>query len=141
MQRKWQTVPSRFQLYAVRVLAVFFVIYAFADITVLQAYCGNESIGTPPAHHYEPQTDHCDRDSHVSNEQRADTHLVQGAYTENLYPGDNECFGNCSHVTPAFVVVKSESIPVTLTRGLLPYYGSGYLDTDPTILFHPPRSA
>jgi len=31
-----------------RLLALFFVLYAGADITVLQAYCGNEMVGIPP---------------------------------------------------------------------------------------------
>lgn len=32
-------------------VAFLFVIYALADVSVLQAYCGNEALGIPPAHH------------------------------------------------------------------------------------------
>lgn len=33
---------------AVKLLAAFFVVYALLDISVLQAYCGNETLGIPP---------------------------------------------------------------------------------------------
>ncbi len=39
-QLKWKRTISR-------VLALFFVFYDFADITVLQVYCGNEMVGIP----------------------------------------------------------------------------------------------
>lgn len=31
--------------------ALLFVIYALADVSILQVYCGNEALGIPPAHH------------------------------------------------------------------------------------------
>ena len=31
--------------------AVFFVIYALADVSILQIYCGSEALGIPPDHH------------------------------------------------------------------------------------------
>ena len=35
----------------VRLLALFFLLYALSDGTVLQAYNGNEALGIPPDHH------------------------------------------------------------------------------------------
>jgi len=32
-------------------VALLFVVYALADVSVLQVYCGNEALGIPPVHH------------------------------------------------------------------------------------------
>ncbi len=34
-----------------RILALFFLVYALSDVSVLQVYCGNEALGIPPDHH------------------------------------------------------------------------------------------
>lgn len=46
-------VKSQFKIRGriVSLVAFLFVIYAIADVSVLRAYCGNEALGIPPAHH------------------------------------------------------------------------------------------
>ena len=34
-----------------RILALFFLLYALSDVSVLQVYSGNEALGIPPDHH------------------------------------------------------------------------------------------
>lgn len=76
-------------------IAFLFVIYAVADVSVLQAYCGNEMVGIPPAHHI---TENLDSDASVERPNRVistDPHRQPDDGHE--YDHQHECF--CWHQT------------------------------------------
>ena len=75
----------------IRTVAVFFVMYALADVTVLQVYCGNEFVGVPPEHH---SSHHKSEFAHVPAEACSDSDQVgcQQAPDDHGYDHSHQCF-------------------------------------------------
>lgn len=128
---------------AIKVLAAFLILYALADVSVLQAYCGNEAIGMPPADHllnrtsedfkvFKTDTVKSHGSESVSRSSRSDV--------ESPCPGDAECFGNCPHIVISLTLVDLESRSTVPDRSDIPWYNSRFTQSDLTPLFHPPKS-
>jgi len=138
-QSDWKRVISRF-------LALLFVIYAFADITVLQAYCGNEAVGIPP---YAQQIQKIRRNPKTDNQAFVQavsdaSHSSHEDDAPNLPTGDEECFCCCPHtllglnlresVRQTILSVKPQS---TANFSLKHLWSDNHL----TELYRPPRIA
>ncbi len=94
MKQIKQKHKSHFKRTIIQCVALLFVIYAFADITVLQAYCGNETIGIPPAHHLSAQNKEVDKAASVDN-----PNYRQSNQESNQDCDDDCCFCCSSHIT------------------------------------------
>lgn len=82
-------------------LAAFFVLYAVLDISVLQAYCGNETLGIPP---YAAQLRlESERSKSVSGEDAfaGVSHSSDEEPSNETPSSDDACFCCCSHTTLA----------------------------------------
>jgi hypothetical protein len=128
--RSWSTVT--------RFLALFILVYAVADISVLQVYCGNESLGIPPEHHAvsishvnDHSADICEVNDQFGCEQPTDDHD---------YDHRHQCF--CwQQVVVAFVSFDLGSV-TKFTRVHPPvFYEDLHSDSAPTHLFRPPRTS
>jgi hypothetical protein len=126
---------------SVRLLVFFFVLYAVADSTVLQAYCGNESVGIPPARHIS-----ADR-AVVNDLGKSDTVSVitsdHGSkdHEDSDETCTDECFGSCSHILIGRYFVDSIIFADSAISARSIQYENKYSFTDFSYLFHPPRIA
>lgn len=119
-------------------VAFLFVIYAIADVSVLQAYCGNEALGIPPAHHVSENAD-----TTLSVEQAnyfisSDHHDGQSD-DEHEYDHQHECF--CWHqtVVGSYFLTKSESALLSSSR-LPAFRSSGHKNSDLDHNLRPPQT-
>ena len=122
----------------IRLVALPFVIYALADVTILQAYCGNEAIGIPPDHHMSDSGRHLDRsdDSPCSAEQ-ADCQQVP---RDHEYDHQHHCFA-WHLVVVAFHGFELGSTD-KLSKAKLPlFHQDVHSDSALSHLFRPPRTA
>lgn len=111
----------------VRGVAVFFLLFTVADITLPQYFCGGEEIGGLPL---------------------AETAgLGAEAGTETPWPGrdseqaphEEDCFCCCAHVLPGFVLTPA---PIAEQGSLQPPLKLDSLPSPPLRLqYHPPRFA
>lgn len=109
-------------------VTLLFVIYAFADISVLQAYCGNEAVGIPPAHHL----------LHDENEHNEDSE-----HHNDTEQGNHEHLSFCSS-NIAFDSFIFEFLPVIFTEINTQHsitYENKHSNTGLHYLFRPPRIA
>lgn len=87
-------------------IAVLFVLYAAADITVLQAYCGNEALGIPPASKIlakqQQQEEAARRDKQFAASNDAGLNGQHAPGEEPESESDDECFCCCPHIATAF---------------------------------------
>lgn len=91
----------------VKILAVFFVLYALADISVLQQYCGNETIGIPS---YAEQIRAEKRKIETAiNTQAAfiNSDSFPPEQTPDSPESEDDCFCCCSHTLLGFSPMKS----------------------------------
>ena len=90
-------------------VAFLFVLYAVADVSVLQAYCGNEAVGIPPAHHFTKTARDPDSRSATKSIQtrlQSDGEPRQGNDpTQDC--DDDTCFCCCSHVIAGYFAIPS----------------------------------
>ncbi len=139
---KFGTAKSRLQIKhrLTSLAALLFVIYALADVSVLQAYCGNEAVGIPPAHH-------------ISNSQRSTVKQNQNFASKPSESGEKSrqndvpnqdcscdtCFCCCSHAIPGYFVLP----PTKMMRISREYRQDSYLslhaNSNLTYFFRPPR--
>lgn len=119
-------------------VAFLFVIYAVADVSVLQAYCGNEMLGIPPAHHVSEEGESAASSTqHGNYVTSADSELPQSP-DEHDYDHQHECF--CWHQTVVGsyrfshrkVTEKSQSQSLDI-------HTSRHKDTDLNSHFRPPQ--
>lgn len=138
-QSDWKHIISRF-------LALLFVIYAFADISVLQAYCGNEAVGIPP---YAQQIQRIRQNPKTDNQTFVQTvsDVSQSSHQDNapnLPTGDEECFCCCPHTLLGLYL--AESVP-QMILSVKPQSTANFSlkhlwsDNHLTELYRPPRIA
>ncbi len=99
-QLDWKCIASR-------LVALFFVLYVLADVTVLQEYCGNEALGIPSyAQQIQAKNRMVDKttDSQTVSFYSSSSHEEQ---TPESPASDEECFCCCSHTTLSFNPIKS----------------------------------
>lgn len=133
------------RLTAIRVIAAFFVIYALADVSVLQAYCGNETLGIPPADHV-ASTEGAQNDGNVilvvGQDKTSDRRVSSStAGTEKPCEGDEECFGSCSHIVVPVSFVSFNDVPDLPSREVVLPFADRYVQSDLTSPFQPPKQS
>lgn len=132
---------------AIKVLAAFFVIYALADVSVLQAYCGNESLGIPPADHLtksKSKVDDASAAAHHCSADRAEINHVSVSSSpspEAPCEGDPECFGSCAHIAIPFAFIEFRETPILPKDAKIDSYQNRYNPSDLTPLFQPPKQS
>lgn len=125
---------------AVKLFAAFIVVYALADVSVLQAYCGNETVGIPAAEH-QPKTDTPNADTHDpkgSNHVDRLNHLPD-SQDEEPCSGDQECFGSCSHLVVSRVTVDLSQASSLKVSDKIDSYSGLYSIRIAVSPFHPPK--
>lgn len=120
--------------------ALLFVIYALADVSVLQAYCGNEAVGIPSAHHVSNSEREKGKENQkfASGRSESDEKSRQNDVPSQDCP-DEACFCCCSHVIPGFFVLPSTKITCISRECRQDSYTSGYATSSLTYFFRPPR--
>jgi len=127
----------------VRLVALLFVIYVLADVSILQAYCGNESAGIPPAHHFSQNTGNTlQRVDGVSAENQTEVRKQSGQDNQTLHDWDEEaCFCCCSHVVAGYFAVTLDFNTHALSDTQPDTYVSTYSNSTLSNFFRPPRQA
>lgn len=132
-----------------RLAALLFVVYALADVTVLQAYCGNEAIGIPPAHYLSKNTVVENSGIAVSRPSKYLTSMgrkLDGPYRQGGDPSQNRddasCFCCCSHaIAGSFTILSYISTNIRPRPSQSDSYIGRYSNSSLTQLFRPPKSA
>jgi len=127
----------RFRNRLTSLVALLFVLYAIADVSVLQAYCGNEALGIPPAHHVSESpnsTSHADQANYFIS---ADHHQQQSD-DEHDYDHQHECF--CWHqtVVGSYFLTQREDAFDSSSR-LPAFRSSGHKNSDLDRNLRPPQ--
>lgn len=127
-----------------RLLVLFLVIYAIGDATVLQVYCGNETVGIPPAHHTKglqaKATHQCANHtekhspSSVSNN---DHHSNEQESNENC---NDECL-SCSHILVGFFAIGKSLYTDQISLSTPINYESKHPNSLLSGLFRPPQNS
>lgn len=121
-----------------RVAVFFFVVYAFADSTVLQAYCGNEALGIPAAHHTKPP-----KVEKIASLQatQSDSHQSPTDH-DSEKPCEDDCLSGCSHlIVGSFFIDIPDSLAYLQKIPTPVTYKSKYSHSNVAYLFRPPRTA
>jgi hypothetical protein len=118
----------------IRCVALLFVIYALADVSILQAYCGNQAVGIPPAHHFSKEKN--DSAEHIAD------NLQQPHEQEDSEQdcGDDCCFCS-SHVVINSYNVESSVIKLTTIAPKTISYENKHSNSELRNLFRPPQIA
>ena len=120
-------------------VALLFVVYAVADVSVLQAFCGNEALGIPPAHHVNEAPDH-----HLDHRVKTCTESSSFGCHEvpdgHEYEHKHECF--CSQLAVVgHYFLKSDRTSYSGGAHHSFSYSAPFTNTDHNQFFRPPRSA
>jgi hypothetical protein len=132
---------SNFKRTIIKCVALLFVIYVFADITVLQAYCGNEAIGIPPAHHLSAQNNESQKvDNNVSiNNQNYSQPSNQESEQDC---NDDCCFCCSSHITLGYFAFEPRVTVFAKNNSLhSSFHENKHSYSALNSLFRPPRIA
>ena len=125
-------------------LALFFVIFALAEVSVLQAFCGNEALGIPPTHHSEQKQD-CEDEIFLNAEYESNSEIPfvtnHNHNSEKDCPGEVECLANCSHIIVSYFGFHTNIFKVNNTIHNPNSYEITTPQSEPTDIFHPPQSA
>ena len=133
-QLKWKRTISY-------VLALFFVVYAFADITVLQVYCGNEMVGIPP---YAQQIQIKQKSKKTNSSTVADSSSSsRQEQTPDLPVSEESCFCCCSHTTIGFNSIQSVVLEILPTKQSKSNFSENRLKSNSHLpqLYQPPKFA
>ncbi len=120
-------------------VAFLFVIYAIADVSVLQAYCGNEALGIPPAHHVSENPN-----STASVEQAiyvisADHHQRESD-DEHGYDHQHECF--CwQQVVVGLYFLDTIRLSAGRESRILVFHDAQHTNSDLSLHLRPPQIA
>lgn len=139
-----QNLATALRKRVIQITALLFVLYAFADVTVLQAYCGNEAVGIPPAHHLAKESQMSIQDEKEDRSEPKETNIQQSR-EDREDPDkdckDDECFCCCSHAIAGYFFIKSAIFSdVRISAGAASYENK-HPNSDLTHLFRPPRTA
>lgn len=122
-------------------VALLFVIYALADVSILQAYCGNEAVGIPPAHHISNSAsttkDYENRNFASSRTDSGEKSRQNGSPNQDCT--DEACFCCCSHVIPGYFVFPSTKMMCISRECRQSSYTSRHTNSNLTYFFRPPR--
>jgi hypothetical protein len=128
-----------------QVIALLFVLYAFADVTVLQAYCGNEAVGIPPAHHFAKESKTLVQDKKENSVESDQSNFHQPQDGQNEVPAkncdDDDCFCCCSHAIAGYFSMAPAPLANTRISSGVISFENKHPNSDVTHLFRPPRIA
>ena len=118
-----------------RVLAVLFVLYALADISVLQEYCGNEDLGIP-SYTQQLQTKNIETTANISPA----SHQEQ---TPDAPASDEDCFCCCSHTLIGFNPTDANSSKILTAKKSVSNFSLKHQQTENHLsqLYQPPKFA
>lgn len=123
----------------VKLLAAFFVLYAVLDISFLQAYCGNETLGIPS---YAAQLRMEGKRSASESESFIGASQLPDEEQSNDDPGsDDSCFCCCSHTTVAVNSMAAVTKRPASSPASAPNFSDKNLHTDshPSRHYQPPK--
>ncbi len=134
MSRIRQKYKSNFKRIIIQCVAILFVMYAFADISVLQAYCGNEAVGIPPAHHLS-------QDIHQHSFETE--HNEDSEHHNDTEQGNHEHLSFCSSniMFDSFIFEFSPVVFTEINTQHSITYENKHSNTGLHYLFRPPRIA
>lgn len=116
MKHNKQSRQSNWKRKTSRLVALLFVVYALADISVLQQYCGNEAVGIPSyARQMQAKNRTVDKTADSQNVYIS-SHSPQEEQTPESPASDEECFCCCSHTTLGFNPIKSVARVVSFAK-------------------------
>lgn len=125
-------------------VALFIIVFALADVSILQAYHGNESMGIPPSHHTAQENDCPDELTQMRTDQtNSDTAFFTNHdhNSEQDCSGEGECLASCSHIVVGYFVFE----PFIYSETPLSQNSLHREDTtpksEPTSIFRPPQTA
>jgi hypothetical protein len=118
----------------VKCVALLFVIYALADVSILQVYCGNESVGIPPAHHFSNEKNDSAEDATDNFQQ---PHEQEDSEQDC---GDDCCFCS-SHVVINSYNVESSLVKLAKIAPQTISYENRHSNSELRNLFRPPQIA
>jgi hypothetical protein len=132
---------------ATQLLAAFFVLFAFADVSVMQAYSGNETVGILTFARQLQIEKLKSKKTGAPVVALAATNL-SGSPSEQLPPdphsSEENCFGCCSHVLLGFSLAESierEVLPTKITASNFSDRERPQSDSHLQQLYQPPKSA
>lgn len=123
-------------------VALLLIFYALADVTFLQAYCGNEAVGIPPAHHLSNSF------AETGVEKSRDSDSVASFQNESPSDGqpaphegqDDECFCCCSHVVAGYFFIDGSVHETTRIGISSATFRILHPSSQLTSLFRPPQT-
>ena len=130
-----------FKRLAIQCVALLFVIYALADITVLQVYCGNEAVGIPPSHHLAKNRQDAAEKLHQTQAKQNNLHQSNDQDNSQQNCDDDCCFCCSSHVTISYFAVEPRIFEVIPSPKNSISYENKYSNTGLTYLLRPPQTA
>jgi len=143
MKRNTQNRQLNWKRKTSRLVALLFVLYALADVTVLQEYCGNETLGIPS---YAQQIQAKNRAIDKTTDSKTayvGSHSSQEEQTPESPASDEECFCCCSHTTLSFNPIKSLVRVIQATKQSASNFSENRLKSDSHLpqLYQPPKFA
>ena len=126
------------------IVALLFVLYAVADVTVLQAYCCNEAVGIPPAHHaVKTDSDARSNDSDYANSSfvTLDAEPIPDGQPDSHDGEDEDCFCCCSHAVAGYFTVQSGIIKSAEPESRAVGSRTLHPASEPNLLFRPPQTS
>ncbi len=125
-----------------RLIALLLVLYAFADVTVLQEYCGNENVGIPS---YAQQVRAERRRAESSNDAQTAFKTSDSSPQEqvpDIPNSEEDCFCCCSHTLLGFSPLKSyEAILVVRQSDSNFSHKYRYSSSHLRLVYQPPKLA
>jgi hypothetical protein len=128
----------------INIVALFFIVFALADVSVLQAYHGNELVGIPAEHHNVQDNDCIAEKTQLNSSHDKQTRISAHNQHNNSNEdcsGEGECLAGCSHIIVSYFVfnpcLQYEIIkpqPTSFHENTIP-------KSEPTAIFHPPKTA
>lgn len=136
--------------WAIRLLAAFFVLYAFADVSVLQVYSGNETVGIP-SHVQQLQIKKTKSAKTVNAPNSVGAQVIATAPDSSgeeqppiPHSSEESCFGCCSHILLGFNLAESiarEILPARITASNFSNHQQPLSDSHLRQLYQPPKFA
>ncbi len=139
---KQQNFVKKIKGATIYVVALFFIVFALADLSVLQAYHGNENVGIPAEHHTY-QDDDCSQEKPLDSTQSEQPSI--SSHDEHHNQDDDcsdkgECLAGCSHIIVSYFVFNANVFSeVRQTQESL-FYENTTPKSEPTSIFRPPRT-
>lgn len=126
---------------AIHIFAGFFLLFALADITVLQEYCGNESLGIPS---YALQSRSEKQKSETKNNIETAFNRLDSSPQEQMpnIPNSEDCFCCCSHTLLGINLILSYS-PILVVKKSDTNFTFGHLlsSSHLQLVYQPPKLA